>query len=159
MKKGFFVLLVVLLLVFTVVPTFAEEAGSAIGTFGFGITKFSKNDFNGTYTVVSFDLDLVSKQGLTVSFGNMVNFKINEAIYNFPYIGFGYRYLADKWDLGLSVITIPVEVISDALVGLKVSGGYWMTSSFGLTLTAMYGIGAVTDLSAFSVRPGFSVRL
>jgi|TergutMp193P3_1026864.scaffolds.fasta_scaffold48583_1 hypothetical protein len=157
MKRGLFALFAVFLLVYSVAPTFAEESGSAIGTFGFGFTVGSSYGYSETLTTLCFDLDLVSEIGLAVSFGSMTNFEIGTGIANLPYIGVGYRYLADKWDIGLSVFLVPFY--SDGIVGIKASGGYWFTKSLGMTLTTMFGLGVSTDITLFSLRPGISVRL
>jgi len=154
MKRGLFALFAVFLLVYSVAPTFAEESGSAIGTFGFG---FTVDGYSNTLATVCFDLDLVSKIGLAVSFGSMTNFEIRTGIDNLAYIGVGYRYLADKWDIGLSVVL--ASFLNDGLVSIKANGGYWFTKSLGMTLTTMFGIGVMSGNTLFSLRTGISVRL
>ncbi|MDR2972739.1 MAG: hypothetical protein LBU83_12585 [Bacteroidales bacterium] len=166
MKKGLIVLLLVFLSIIIVSPVFAERTGALIGTFGVGFSTYSFSgypigSFSQTLTALSVDLDIVSRMGLAISTGNMMNFIKGEALYAFPHLGLGYRYLAEKWDLGASVIVIPIGfgAFSDALVGAKISGGFWITRSFGLNLTMMFG-GAVYNIGdAFSMRLGFSVRL
>jgi len=153
MKRKFFVLAVVLL-VCAAVPVFAGDEGSAIGTFGVGFNSGLNSGI-----AMSFDLDLVSNWGITISFGTMINFIINEHISTLAYFGFGYRYLADTWDVGASVVAIGLPFSLDGMVGLKANGGYWFTESFGVTLTMMGGISVVNDYLFFSLRPGFSVRL
>lgn len=157
MKKRLFALLVVFLSAFSVIPAFAGETGSAVGTFGVGFTYFG-GDVDQGYTALCFDLDLVSIKGLTFSFGNKVDFDMDKGIYNLTYIGFGYRYLEENWHIGLSIIAVPFGS-ADCIVGVKPSAGVWFTESVGMTLIMMIGSGVMDDFSAFSLMPGFSVRL
>ena len=156
MKKEQILLLVVLILSFLVTPLFAENSGAIIGTFGFGSTSFDSEYIKDAAVALSVDFDIVSKFGFNISFGNMVNFVVGQYLVNVPYIGIGYRYLADNWDAGLSIVCIPF--FNDALVGVRATGGYWINNNFGFNLTMMLGGGAVTEMSAFSIRAGVSVK-
>ena len=159
MKKRFIVLFVFLMSILVTAPAFAEKHCSLIGTYGFGFTTFSNDYFDDVSVALSVDFDLVSKLGFTISLGNMVNFVVGQYIYNNPYIGIGYRYLADKWDFGLSIICVPLEFVNDALVGVKITGGYWINDNFGLNLSMMLGGGAVSSIESFSMRSGVSIKL
>jgi len=158
MKKKFLLFLVVLLLLFTV-PVFAERSGSIVGTFGSGFSSFFEDDEANTLTSIAFDLELISDLGISVLFGNKFNFRIGDGINNIPYFGFGYRFMAEIWSFGLSIICVPLEFANDALIGMKISGSYWLTRSLGLTLSFMYGFGVDDDISAINVRIGGSVRI
>jgi len=143
-----------LLLVNVIVPTFAEENGTILGTFGVGYTGLI--DIN--LTAISFDIDLISNKGLAVSFGYMTNFNIDYGIFNIGYIGLGYRYLANYLDYGISVIVVPLEYW-DCLAGIKLNSGLWFTDNVGLSLAVMAGYGVTTGIVAFSIRPGISVKI
>ena len=174
-KRTFFAFIILL---FPVVPTFAEERGSAIGTFGVGFLNYDSTRTNfqepEIVSTLAFDLYLISKKGLAISIGKAVSHPTTWSFFNSPYIGIGYRYLADKWDLGLSFFRVTGKEVDTVKInyrlnGVKINGSYWMTNNFGLTLTAMLGRGrADFDGATFgilrrtgfsSVRAGMSVRL
>lgn len=160
-KKIYIALFSLLLLVFSAFSAYSfEREGTAIGTFGFGFSTISGKNNSTTSAALGFDLDLISKIGIAVTLGDMVSFEFDKYIYNFPYFGLGYRYVADKWDLGLSVLCVYHGLASDAFVAGKINGGYWFTNSLGITLTGMYGVTTTSyKLSLFSLRTGISVRL
>jgi len=137
-----------------------ERRGTIVGTFGLG-GGFSKTvETTGMFSF-AFDLNLISKAGVTLSFTDVAGFSsaLGWVSQNIMFGG-GYHYMRDKWNVGLSIIICPTGM--DMLIGGKIDGGYFFTGNIGLTGILVYSrtlVNANYEMSLFNAFMGVSVRI
>jgi hypothetical protein len=152
--------------------TFAEGApggGTLKSTFGLGFAVLSQS-YNSYYsyssysvseslslTAVSFDTDYIAANGFTVTFGDLVGFKIGTGITQILYFGFGYHYVAKAWDAGACLVVSALA--DDGLISVKGDLSHWFTDSMGITGGLILGGAVMNRASLFSGQLGASVRL
>ena len=158
MKKVFIVSCLLLLSASTVFAQ-SERRGSIIGTFGIGGGFSTTVETTGMFSFV-FDLNLISKEGVTLSFTDVMGFSSTlEWVSQNIMFGGGYHYMRDKWNIGLSILLCPTGM--DMLIGGKIDGGYYFTENIGLTGVLVYSrtlVNANYDMSIFNVFAGVSVK-
>jgi hypothetical protein len=136
-----------------------ERNGTIIGTFGLGGGFTETVETTGMFSFV-FDLNLISKAGVTLSFTDVAGFSsaLGWVSQNILFGG-GYQYMRDKWNVGLSILLCPTGM--DMLIGGKIDGGYYFTDNIGLTGVLVYSrtlVNAHYEMSLFNVFMGVSVR-
>jgi hypothetical protein len=137
----------------------SERSGAIIGTFGLGGGFTKTVETTGMFSF-AFDLNLISKAGVTLSLIDIAGFSsalgwVSQNIM----LGGGYHYMRDKWNVGLSILLCPTGM--DVLIGGKIDGGYYFTDNIGLTGVLVYSrtmVNAHYDMSMFNAFLGVSVR-
>jgi hypothetical protein len=159
MKKVFIVSCVLLLLSASVVFAQSNRSGAIIGTFGLGGGFTETVETAGMFSFV-FDLNLISKTGVTLSFTDIAGFSSSLGwVSQNILFGGGYHYMREKWNVGLSVLLSPTGM--DILIGGKIDGGYYFTDNIGLTGVLVYLrtlTNAHYDMSMLNSFVGVSVR-
>jgi hypothetical protein len=162
MKKKNLLVLGVFLLLIGQGFGYGAKKGGIISNFGFGASTISLEYdnliFKETWTSVALDINIISKEGFSLAFGDLISFEVGTGIAQNLYIGLGYHFLENQWSLGANLVASPDG--DDCLVGVKLMGSYWFTESLGLSATLLYGRGvAFSDVSLFNVQAGISVRI
>jgi hypothetical protein len=108
MKKVFIVSCVLLLLSVSVVFAQTNKNGAVLGTFGLGGGFTKTVETTGMFSFL-FDLNLISKAGVTLSFTDVAGFSsvLGWVSQNIMFGG-GYHYMRDKWSVGLSILLCPL---------------------------------------------------
>jgi hypothetical protein len=106
---------------------------------------------------------------LTITFGDILNFKYGSGVWQNLYFGIGYNYFFPKWNIGACLITSPYHLTYSssphpfsAYIGVKINGGYWFTDTLGATLMMAFAspvnYGHMKDIFLFNIGTGVSLR-
>lgn len=157
MKRLCFALLFVM---FFGISLFSQEnnSGSIIGNFVIGGSTVSNSGYSTGFVSIGFDIDLVSKAGLQLTFGDTVNISFENGIYQNIYFGAGYHFVKEKYHIGGSLVFIPDGNI-DILVGAKVDGGYLFTKNIGISALLLFTGGVMNVYSLFNGGLGLTIRI
>ncbi|GHV32421.1 hypothetical protein AGMMS4952_22750 [Spirochaetia bacterium] len=155
-KFGFTVLLALLL--GTTVFSQEKKTGSIIGNIIIGGAVISSDGYDVGFVCTGFDVDLISKEGLQLTFGDMVNVSIENGVYQNLYFGLGYHFLKEKFHVGGSLIFVP-DGNTDMLIGAKADGGYFFTKNIGISALLLFAGGVMHDYILLGGGLGLTVRL
>jgi hypothetical protein len=108
---------------------------------------------------MTFDLNLVSREGLTITAGDIFYFNMEVGVQSDFYFGIGYHYIDTSWDIGASFICLRPDEYDDGLLGFKADASFWLTEGIGITGIVVYGKGVKYGGSLFNIQGGISVRL
>ncbi|GHU90008.1 hypothetical protein FACS189476_09660 [Spirochaetia bacterium] len=155
-KFGFTVLLVLLL--GTTVFSQEKKSGSIIGNIIIGGSVVSSDGYDTGFVCTGFDVNLISKEGLQLTFGDMVNVSIENGVYQNLYFGLGYHFLKEKFHAGGSLIFVP-DGNTDMLIGAKADGGYFFTKNIGISALLLFAGGVMHDYTLLGGGLALTVRL
>jgi len=135
----------------------SERMGSITGTLGMGIASRKTVEQEALGSVI-FDINLINKTGLTLSFTDVTAFGIaGTSRYLMP--GAGYNFMRDRWSIGTVIHVTPMA--GDIMISGKINGGYYFSNHIGITGTLMYGKVAGLqgyEFSMFNAFLGVSTR-
>jgi hypothetical protein len=137
-----------------------ERSGTIIGTFGTGGGFAKTVETTGMFSFV-FDLNLVSRAGVTLCLADIIGFSstLGWVSQNIMF-GAGYHYMMDRWNVGGAILLSPTA--QDMLLAGKINGGYYFTDNIGITGMLIYTrtvTGIHWDISMFNAFAGVSVKL
>jgi hypothetical protein len=155
-KLGFTLLFVVLL--GTNVFSQEKKSGSIIGNLMIGGSMISSDGYGVGFVCTGFDIDLISKEGLQLTFGNMVNVSVENGVYQNMYFGTGYHFVKEKFHVGGSLVVVPDGNI-DLLIGAKADGGYFFTKNIGISALLLFAGGVMHDYILFGGGLGITLRI
>jgi hypothetical protein len=154
MKKA--VLFLVLAVIITGGVSAQARKGYIKPTFGFGFATVSQDGYRETGVAESFDIDFVSRIGLTLGVQNL--FMFSDWGLNMHPFGAGYTYTAKRWEAGGKFLVVPTSMV-DGGIGFDVNGTYWFTEYIGITgILDLYLGMAGNGGTAFSMRGGLSLK-
>ena len=156
MKKMF----LTLLFVGMTIPIFAQETdkGCIIGNVVFGGSGIINEGYDTGLFYAGFDIDLVSREGIQLTFGLIVNISMDIGVFQNFYLGLGYHHVKDKYHIGGSLILIP-DGNMDGLIGIKANGGYFFTKNLGISANIIFAHGVMTQYMLLLGGMGLTVRL
>jgi hypothetical protein len=139
---------------------FSEEikSGSIIGNFMIGGSTISSDGYGVGVVFTGFDIDLISKGGVQLTFGDMVNVNFENGVYQNLYFGCGYHFVKDKFHVGGSLIFVPDGNI-DLMLGTKIDGGYFFTKNLGISALLLFSGGIMHKYILFGGGLGMTIRI
>jgi hypothetical protein len=157
MTKFGFALLFAMLLGTSV---FSQEAksGSVIGNLMIGGSTISSDGYGVAFMFTGLDIDLVSKEGLQLTLGDMVNINFDNGVYQNFYFGLGYHFVKDKFHVGASLVFVP-DGNTDMLLGAKADGGYFFTKNIGISALVLFAGGMMHEYMLLGGGLGMTIRI
>ena len=157
MKKIFLTLVFIAVMI---IPVFAQETGKGciIGNIVLGGSGIISEGYNTGFFYTGFDIDLVSVEGIQITFGHIVNISMKIGVFQNFYPGLGYHFVKDKYHIGGSLILIP-DGNMDGLIGIKANGGYFFTKNLGISTNIIFAHGVMNQYMLLSGGMGLTIRL
>jgi hypothetical protein len=155
-KFGFTLLFVILL--GTGVFSQEQKHASIIGNLMAGGSAISSEGYEVAFVFTGLDIDLISKEGVQLSFGVMVNINVDYGVYQNLYFGLGYHFVKSKFHAGASLLFVP-DGNTDMLLGAKADGGYFFTKNIGISALLLFAGGIMHDYTLFGGGLGMTIRI
>jgi hypothetical protein len=152
--------LVFIFLIFIGTNVFSQEIdkGSIIGNILFGSSGVLNENYNTGFFYTGFDIDLISKEGVQLTFGQIVNISMEIGVFQNFYLGLGYHYVKNKYHVGGSLVLIP-DGNMDGLIGIKANGGYFFTNNLGISANLIYAHAVMNTYMLLTGGVGLTIRL
>jgi len=136
----------------------SDRSGHIMGNFILGGSSIMSGGYGTEFAVAGFDLDLISKERIQLTFGYLVNISFEYGIYQNLYFGAGYHFVQDKYHIGGSLVFLPDGNV-DVLTGAKAEGGYFFTKNLGISAIVLFAHGIMNDYMIFAGGMGLTIRL
>jgi hypothetical protein len=135
-----------------------QKHNSIIGNFMIGGSTVSSDGYGVEFVFTGFDIDLISKEGVQLTVGDMVNINFDNGVYQNLYFGFGYHFVKDRFHVGGSLIVVP-DGNTDMLMGAKADGGYFFTKNIGISALLLFAGGIMHNYILFGGGLGLTIRI
>ena len=134
-----------------------ENKGTISATFGVGGGFYKIMEIKPQFSFI-FDINFISKDGLTLSLTDIISVHSNRTSQNIIF-SVGYTYVRDNWNIGGTIGATPT--LDDLMLVGKINGVYYFNHNIGISSLITYrqttGMGA-SSFSMFDVFLGASTR-
>jgi hypothetical protein len=159
-NRSYIIILIIIFGLFIGTNTFSQETdkGCIIGNIVLGGSSIINEGYNTGFFYAGFDIDLISKEGIQLTFGQIVNISMEIGVFQNFYLGLGYHFVKNKYHVGGSLVLIPDGNL-DGLIGIKANGGYFFTNNLGISTNILFAHGVQNKYMLLLGGIGLTIRL